>query len=156
MKLCRSGSPCTTQPVRVDGPFVFGLSAGEDATAQITLTDSVGNSTTSQPLSFARPALLKSKLKVTVTSQLAKRRIVLRGSIAPGAASTIALKLAATNKAGKRITQQRTINVNASGKFTLRLTTPAQLNTRRRVKLIFVPQLVAGYETLTYTHSINP
>lgn len=156
VKLCRSGSPCTTQPVRLDGPFVFGLSAGQNATVEVTLTDAVGNATTSQPLSFTRPALLKSKLKVAVTSQLAKRRIVLRGSIAPGAASKISLKLAATNKAGKRITQQRTITVNASGKFTLRLTTPAQLNTRRRVKLIFVPQVVAGYETLTYTHSINP
>lgn len=156
VKLCRAANPCTSQPVRIDGPFVFSLGAGERATAQVTITDAVGNEAVTAPLSFDRPALLKSKLKVSVGSQLSKRLITLRGSIAAGSATTIPLKLAGTSKAGKRITLQRTITVNAAGKFTLRLKTPSQLNTRRRVKLIFTPQLVAGYEPLTYTHSINP
>ncbi len=160
-ELCAVGGACTrladatapaTIPVTLPAPGAYELRA--------SLTDAARNTSAIATLPLVRNAPLAEpkamNLRVRVASNLKRRRIAISGTLAPGAATRIAVTLVARTSRGRAITKRTTIRVPASGRFSKRLRLPASATSRRVVRITLTPDANDGWRDTRYTHTIRP
>lgn len=160
-KLCVVGGACTALPVSTS-PTLMTVTLPEPGTYDlvVTATDASGNASAPSTLRLTRSAPLAEpksiELRVRVASNLAKRRIAISGTVAPGSTSKMSLTLVGRTRRGRTITKRSTISVPASGRFTKRLRLPSAVTSQRSVRLTLTPVANDGWRQTRYTHTIRP